>query len=249
MNLARRAIWLAQCLYHRNIRRIEECDTLLEWLDPQPGERILDVGCGDGFHDARIVAAGAEVVGIDIHQSRLAFARRHNGGGRVEYLSMDAERMEFADGTFDKVISCCVIEHFTNEAKVLENIARVLKPGGLLVLSADSLSNPEVTHSERETHRARYAVKTFYTKTILREKLARAGLKFERASYILTAPLTLALVRLSWRLDRLPKFLAPLSAAGHMTLGSLGKVVSGLAERCARRKEGGLILLASVRKS
>lgn len=249
MSVFRRAVWLGQCLYHRNIRRMEECDTLLEWLDPRPGESILDIGCGDGFHDARITARGAAVVGIDIHESRLAFARRHNSSPRAQYRSLDATRMDFADNSFDKAISFCVIEHFTDEAAVLRNIARVLKPGGRLLLSADSLSNPEVTPAERETHRRRYAVNTFYTEDVLRKRLEQAGLELERTRYILTAPLTLALVRLSWRLDDLPRALAPLRAAAYFTLAWPGKPVVGLAERLAGRADSGLMLLAAARKS
>jgi len=248
MSLARRGVWLCQCLYHRNIRRMEECDTLLAWLDPRPGENILDVGCGDGFHDARITARGAAVVGIDIHESRLTFARRHNSGPRAQYHAMDATRMDFADDTFDQAISFCVIEHFTDEVAVLRNIARVLKPGGRLLLSADSLSNPEVTAAERATHRRRYAVNTFYTEEILRERLEQAGLELERTRYILTTPLTLALVRLSWRLDDLPRVLAPLRAAAYFTLATLGKPVAGVAERVGGRAGSGLILLAAARK-
>ena len=176
---------------------MEECETILDWLEPRTGEKILDVGCGDGYFDARIASAGAQVVGIDIHPSRLAFANRHNHSPSIEYRSMDAEQLEFPDNTFDKAISFCVIEHFSNEVKVLQNIARVLKPGGRLVLSADSLSNPEVTAAEREAHRRRYSVQTYYTEEVLREKLSHAGLVLERTRYILTAPLTLALVRLS----------------------------------------------------
>ena len=248
MSLARRAVWLGQCLYHRNIRRMKECETLLQWLAPGPGETILDIGCGDGFHTARMAARGAAVVGIDIHRSRLAFAKRHNSRARLEYRFMDAEKLDLSYNSFDKVVSFCVIEHFNDEAQVLRNIARVLKPGGLLVLSADSLSNPEVTAAEREAHRRRYAVKTFYTAAVLREKLANAGLELERVQYLLTSPLTLALVRLSWRLDDLPRALAPLRALGYLTLGTIGKLASDIAESGSERAGSGLILLASARK-
>ena len=63
-------------LNHLNFRRIEECSTLIRWLDPKPGERILDIGCGDGYYDNIIAKSGAKVTGIDVHERRLSRARR-----------------------------------------------------------------------------------------------------------------------------------------------------------------------------
>ena len=72
---------LIETIGHHHFRRVEECSTLIEWLDPRPGERILDIGCGDGYYDSLIASKGAEVVGVDIHEKRLAKARR-NGARR-----------------------------------------------------------------------------------------------------------------------------------------------------------------------
>src|SRR5262245_41504323 len=94
---------------HHHFRRIEECSTLIEWLDPRPGERILDIGCGDGYYDAQIAGRGARVVGVDIHEKRLRTARRKHRSERTEYRYMDAENLDFGPGSFDKVISFCVI--------------------------------------------------------------------------------------------------------------------------------------------
>jgi protein-L-isoaspartate O-methyltransferase len=54
---------ICQRTSHWNIRRKEECRTLIRWLDPRPGERILDIGCGDGYYDALIAKSGAHVLG------------------------------------------------------------------------------------------------------------------------------------------------------------------------------------------
>jgi 2-polyprenyl-3-methyl-5-hydroxy-6-metoxy-1,4-benzoquinol methylase len=228
---------------------MEECWTLIEWLDPRPGERVLDVGCGDGFYDHSIARSGARVVGIDINEKRLAVARRRNTTPRTEFRFLDAEEMDFADAFFDKVVSFCVIEHFQRDQRVLEHIHRVLKPGGRLFLSADSLSNPEITEAERAAHQRRYAVNTFYTVDVLREKLEAAGLELERTKYILTTPVTLALARLSWRLDDLPESLIPLKALGYLALLTLGTAASAVSERLASRGDSGLTLLARARKS
>jgi ubiquinone/menaquinone biosynthesis C-methylase UbiE len=152
-------------LTHRNFRRLEERHTIIEWLDPGPGQRILDIGCGDGFHDRHIASRGAKVVGIDISTRRLATARQRNQVAGAQFVEMNAEKLDFPDASFDKVLSLCVIEHFDNDEKVLAEAARTLVPGGRLVFSADSLSNPEITPTEREQHRRRYAVKIFTRNT------------------------------------------------------------------------------------
>jgi ubiquinone/menaquinone biosynthesis C-methylase UbiE len=239
---------LYRALTHRNFRRMEECDTLIRWLDPRPGERILDVGCGDGFYDHRIARTGAIVVGIDIHRSRLATAERRNRTERTEFLDMNAEEMDLPDESFDKVVSFCVIEHFSDDDRVLKHVGRVLKPGGRLFLSADSLSNPELREPERDAHRRRYAVNTFYTVDVLRRKLQVAGLEPVRWHYILTTPVTLAMVRWSWAMDDLPPALVPLKVATHALLVTAGRLVSDVAEVVAGRRSSGLTLLAEARK-
>lgn len=221
---------------------------MLHWLDPKPGEHVLDVGCGDGFYDHAIARSGARVVGIDVNDKRMAVARRRNAMDGTEFRFMDAEQMDLADESFDKVVSFCVIEHFQRDQRVLEHVHRVLKPGGTLFISADSLSNPEITEAERAAHRRRYAVNTFYTVDVLLQKLEAAGFGLEETKYILTTPVTLALVRLSWRLDDLPESLLPLKGLVYLALLTMGTAASTLSERIAGRKDSGLTLLARARK-
>jgi 2-polyprenyl-3-methyl-5-hydroxy-6-metoxy-1,4-benzoquinol methylase len=229
-----------------NIRRIEECRTLIDWLAPAPQERILDVGCGDGYNTAAIAKRGAIVTGIDVNEHRLAIARKRHSSMPVDFRTMNAETMSFADASFDKAISFCVIEHFQRDDLVLANVRRVLGPHGTLVLSADSLMNPEIRDVERESHRHRYDVKNFYSLDVLGRKLDAAGFTLERWRYILTTPMTLALVRTSWRLDDLPLPLLPVKAAGYMALRVFGKPLSDVTEWVARRPDSGLTLLAAA---
>jgi len=188
-----------------NFRRADECDGVLRWLDAGAGERILDVGSGDGYYDWRISRTGARVTGIDLHEKRLAFARRHYGSDLAEFLLMDAERADFPPGSFDKAMSLCVMEHLGDDERVMRNVCRALKPGGRFAFSADSLSSPGIRAEERERHRTRYAVKTFYTPEIVRDKLARTGFDVEETRYVMDTPFALALVRASWKLDDLPR--------------------------------------------
>lgn len=146
---------LRRKIEHWNFRRREECRILLRWLAPRPDERILDIGCGDGYYDALIAKSGAYVVGIDVHPKRLRIAASKNQNERTEYHFADAERMGFEEATFDKVLSLCVMEHLQDDLRVLGHVFRVLKPGGSFVFSADSLSNPELRPLERLRHKER----------------------------------------------------------------------------------------------
>lgn len=237
------------CAFSRlNFRRMEECATILRWLDPRPGEKVLDIGCGDGAYDRKIARAGAEVTGVDIHEKRLAAARKYYQSEGVRFLDMDASRLDLPDAAFDKALSLCVVEHLADDELVMRNLCRVLKPGGLFVFSADSLSHPELTADERSRHRKRYAVNTFYTIDVVSGKLDRAGFDLVEARYILTTARDLRFIRLSWKLDDLPGALAPLRLGGYAALGAARKLASLVPGYSARPLVGGLTLLVRARK-
>ena len=122
---------------------------------------------------------------------------------------MDAEIADLPAGSFDKAMSLCVMEHLGDDEQVMRNVAKALKPGGRFVFSADSLSNPGIGPRERDRHRKRYAVNTFYTPEVVRAKLARAGFDVEEMGFVMDSPFALGLVRLSWGLDRFPRSSAP----------------------------------------
>lgn len=235
--------------FHHNFRRIEECSTLMRWLAPQPGERILDIGCGDGFYTELIARKGAEVTGIDVRQKVLARARHRSSSQQLVFMEMNAEELNFPESYFDKVISLCVIEHLQKDEEALRLIARSLKPGGKLFLSADSLSNPGLKAGERESHQRRYRVKQFYNLEVVASKLEKAGLKLERCQFVLTSPLAISLARFSWRLDDLPPVLSPLRLIGYLLLGTVGLVALRLVEPPPDRRNYGLTLLVEASKT
>lgn len=234
--------------FHHNFRRIEECSTLLRWLDPNPGEKILDVGCGDGFYTERIARKGAEATGIDIHKKAIMRARNRASGRKLYFMEMNAEELDFPENYFDKVISFCVIEHLQNDEKTLQQIARLLRPGGRLFLSADSLSCPEIRAEEKESHRRRYRVNQFYDREVVSSKLQQAGLKLERSQFVLSSPLALTLARFSWKLDDLPPVLLPLRFIGYLLLGTVGLLALRLVEPPPEKRNYGLTLLVEASK-
>jgi ubiquinone/menaquinone biosynthesis C-methylase UbiE len=237
---------------HLNFRRIEECRKVIRWLQPSKNEKILDIGCGDGFYDYKMARDGANIVGVDLNQKRLAVAAKRNKTERIEYHSMNAEQLDFKDASFDKAVSFCVIEHFNDDRQVLNHVRRLLKPGGRFVFSADSLSNPEITVQERARHQRLYAVNNFYTIESVKQKLTQAELSFVKAEYILTGRLTLALVRLSWWLDELPPRLPvigqPIRILGYCFLWTIGMGIAAVSELLGGRKNSGLTLIVEAVK-
>jgi SAM-dependent methyltransferase len=97
----------------------------LDLLDPQPGERILDVGCGEGTLTGRIATRGASVLGID-NSPEMVAAARANG---IDALLMDVADMPFA-AEFDAAFSNAALHWVLQKEQAARAIFRALKPGG-----------------------------------------------------------------------------------------------------------------------
>jgi ubiquinone/menaquinone biosynthesis C-methylase UbiE len=93
-------------------------------LDLKPGERVLEVGCGAGHLTTRLAARGVDIVGIDANPNASAIA----GTDRVR--TMQAESLAFANDSFDVIVSVHAIEHIPGLEGALDEMARVLRPGG-----------------------------------------------------------------------------------------------------------------------
>jgi len=113
--------------YAENARFVSDLgQAVLELLNPRPGERILDLGCGDGALTAKIVAAGAEVVGVDASADMVSAAKRRGLDARV----MDAHNLGF-NFEFDAVFSNAAMHWMKHDPDaVIQGGHRALKPGG-----------------------------------------------------------------------------------------------------------------------
>lgn len=107
-------------------------------LSPQPGELILDAGCGTGRNFSKLARAGSSIIGIDFSHGMLTVARRNLADIPAAFplLLADLERtLPFQTGSFDVVLCALIGEHLSALQNVLREFHRVLKPGGRLVFS------------------------------------------------------------------------------------------------------------------
>jgi trans-aconitate methyltransferase len=102
---------------------------VVEWLAAQPGERILDLGCGDGQLTQRIAATGANVQGVDA-SPEMAEATRTRG---IAADIASAELLPFPDATFDAVFSNATLHWVRDHDAMMREAHRVLRPGGRFV--------------------------------------------------------------------------------------------------------------------
>jgi ubiquinone/menaquinone biosynthesis C-methylase UbiE len=100
----------------------------------EPGMRVLDVGCGEGRFAAALAQAGALVVGLDVAEEPLRRARERHPALELRRVG-EGERWPFADSSFDLVWAGEVIEHVADTAAWLSELRRVLRSGGILLLS------------------------------------------------------------------------------------------------------------------
>ena len=114
---------------------------MLAVLSDHFGERVhdldlLDVGASTGIIDNVLAGAIRNVVGIDIDAMAIAYATREFGRGNLSFVVGDAMALPFGSGSFDLVACTHVYEHVSDAQKMLDEIFRVLKPGGACYFAA-----------------------------------------------------------------------------------------------------------------
>lgn len=101
---------------------------LLKYLNPQPEDEILEVGCSRGFLTKWMQNFSEDTIGIDINSEAILH------GVTSKLRTMDATSLEFSSEAFDKIYSCHTIEHIPDLKKLFREMERVLRPGGKIVL-------------------------------------------------------------------------------------------------------------------
>jgi SAM-dependent methyltransferase len=126
----------------------------------RPGESVLDAGCGTGVFLpglAGIVGAEGRVVGLDHSVAFLEEARKRLAGAslseRVELVEGDVHHLPFADGTFDAVHCERVLMHVEDPALAIREMARVLRPGGRVLIAEVNAASARMAHPDHEAER------------------------------------------------------------------------------------------------
>jgi SAM-dependent methyltransferase len=165
-----------------HVCRFREAGTLLRWMgDDLRGKRVLDVAGGDGYWAGQARKRGAHAVSIDLARGKMLYGQTLKHPPAL--IECDALRLPFVDGSFDALLSVCAIEHFDDGGRSLDEMSRVLGPGGELFMSADVLSRSREWPKLREAHCAKYHVQHTYTHESLGGLLAERGMELVEYSY------------------------------------------------------------------
>lgn len=118
-----------------------ESDMLVTLLNPQPGEIILDAGCGTGIFTRDVLASGAGIIGMDLSGPMLKGAVEKLDLQKFYPVCADMCRLPFADRSFDRVFSMTAIEFIKNALPCIDELNRVTRKGGTIVVTTlNSLS-------------------------------------------------------------------------------------------------------------
>ncbi len=109
--------------------RLAHFDGFIDWQ----GKAVLDLGCAGGFMAEALDDRGARVTGIDPATDAIAAAQTHAGARDIRYDIGVGEALPYTDASFDAVVCVDVLEHVADLTKVMSEVFRVLKPGGMFL--------------------------------------------------------------------------------------------------------------------
>ena len=195
----------------------------------RPGERLLDVASGIGVFSATLGRRASRTVGIDLNRDNVRLANVLEMP-RASFLTADALKLPLKSEAFEVVVSICALEHFDDDLAGLAEMYRVLKPGGRLLLTVDSLAHPLISEAFRQRHATEHYVQNFYTPVLLRERLEKVGFTVEDTTYLITSSLAVRLACAAMSLVPSPS-LSRLFSVLAVPVGSAAELVAGNPER------------------
>lgn len=110
---------------------------------------------------------------------------------RPVFVCSDAQQLPFASGSFDRLASICSLEHFQDDTQAVQEMARVLRPGGIAALTVDSLSHPQGPTGELlEQYRRKHSIRRCYRLADLENLALESGFEVEESRYLVTSGFT-----------------------------------------------------------
>jgi SAM-dependent methyltransferase len=206
-------------------------ELFIDWLAPRPQLRWLDIGCGTGVFTQIVLARCSPelVTGIDPAPAQIEYARGH--APQAEFRVGDAVALPFPDGQFDVAASALVINFIPDRAKALQEVRRVLRPGGSIAayLWDRSPGADRSPHAPMEQGLRRIGAEVLHPPTVPESTREGATMALERAGFAGIQVTTLEVTRSFpsfdeyWRIQSMPlapvgRSIAALSADDRMKL-------------------------------
>lgn len=173
----------------------------LDLFGIEPGQHVLDMGCGGGRHAFAVLRRGARVVAFDASRDELdgvrtmaaamAAAGEVPAGGELLCVEGDALALPFDDASFDRIIAAEVLEHIPDDRGAIAELVRVLAPGGRIAVTVPSRFPERVNWLlDSDYHDTPGGHVRIYAKTELEERLRDAGLdvRGSRRAHALHSP-------------------------------------------------------------
>lgn len=181
-----------------NLFRLHEMSFLRKHLKIKINDRLLDVACGIGVYSNLLATKSKCVVGFDLSYNNIAIAN-HIRKDNTFFYRGNAEDICHPDNSFDIVVSICAIEHFNDSKRALGEMFRVLKPGGQLLVTVDSLENID-SREFIEYHGNLCLVQKYFAVETIRKELEETGFEIITIKPLLTSPFSTVLCKFAFKI-------------------------------------------------
>lgn len=139
------------------VREIE-LGHIMEMLDPGPGDRILDVGCGTGIFTEQYAQKGAMVTGVDLSLEMLRYGCMKPDLAAMQPAVADMRQLPFSDGAFGKTVSITALEFVRDGRRAVQELIRVTRRGGQLVIATLNRLSPWAKRRRQNAQQDRTSV-------------------------------------------------------------------------------------------